>query len=95
MKNGAILLNTARGGLIDEQAVADALASGKLRGYAADVVSAEPIPANSPLLGAKNCILTPHMAWAPLEARQRIMNITEANINGFLTGTQQNVVNRP
>lgn len=93
MKDGAILLNTARGGLIIEQDVADALTSGKLGGYAADVVTTEPIPANSPLLGTKNCVLTPHMAWAPLEARKRILNITEENIRGFLSNCPQNVVN--
>ena len=93
MKDGAILLNTARGGLVNEQAVADALGCGKLKGYGADVVITEPIPTTSPLLGAKNCILTPHMAWAPIEARQRILDATEQNIRGFLTGVLNNVVN--
>ena len=93
MKDGAILLNTARGPLIDEKAVADALRSGKLRGAAMDVVCSEPIPEDSPLLTAPNCILTPHMAWAPIEARLRIMDILEANIRGFLSGKPQNVVN--
>lgn len=93
MKNGAILLNTARGPLIDEQAVADALRSGKLRGAAMDVVSQEPIPESSPLLSAPNCIITPHMAWAPVEARQRILNITMDSIRGFLNGTPVNAVN--
>ena len=93
MKDGAILLNTARGPLIDEQAVADALVSGKLRGMAADVVCAEPIPADSPLLTAPNCILTPHMAWAPAESRQRILDATVENIRGFLVGLPQNIVN--
>ncbi len=95
MKDGAILLNTARGGLIDEAAVAEALKSGKLLGYAADVVTTEPIPASSPLLGLPGCILTPHIAWAPLEARQRVFDITAANIRGFLDGKPQNVVNKP
>ena len=93
MKDGAILLNTARGPLIDEQAVADALHSGKLRGVAVDVVSQEPIPESSPLLGAPNCIITPHMAWAPVEARQRILNITVESIQGFLNGKPVNAVN--
>jgi glycerate dehydrogenase len=95
MKDGAFLLNTARGGLVDEAAVAAALENGKLGGYAADVAITEPIPAGSPLLGAKNCILTPHMAWAPVEARQRILNITEENIRSFLAGNGQNVINLP
>lgn len=93
MKDGAILLNTARGGLINEQAVSDALCSGKLRGFAGDVVTTEPIPANSPLLGAPNCILTPHMAWAPIESRQRILDATEENIRAFLSNKPTNVVN--
>ena len=93
MKDGVILLNTARGPLIDEQAVADALRSGKLRGAAMDVVSQEPIPESSPLLDAPNCIITPHMAWAPVEARQRILNITVDSIRGFLRGKPVNAVN--
>ena len=93
MKDCAILLNTARGPLIDEQAVADALCSGKLLGAAMDVVCAEPIPANNPLLTAPNCIITPHIAWAPLETRKRILDITNKNIQGFLDGKPVNVVN--
>lgn len=93
MKDGAILLNTARGPLIDEAAVADALRSGKLRGAAMDVVSQEPIPESSPLLSAPNCIITPHMAWAPVEARQRILNITVDSIRGFLSRKPVNAVN--
>lgn len=93
MKDGAILLNTARGPLIDESAVANALHSGKLRGAAVDVVDHEPIPANSPLLAAPNCIITPHMAWAPLEARQRILDTTVSSIKAFLRGEKKNVVN--
>ena len=93
MKDGAILLNTARGPLLDENAVADALRSGKLRGAAVDVVDSEPIPISSPLLSAPNCIITPHMAWAPLEARQRILDITYTSIQAFLNGEKKNVVN--
>lgn len=93
MKGGAILLNTARGPVIDEQAVADALKSGKLRGAAMDVVSSEPIDPKNPLLTAPNCIITPHMAWAPIEARQRILDITVKNIQGYLEGCPVNVVN--
>jgi len=93
MKDGAILLNTARGGLIDEAALAHALASGKLRGAAADVAAAEPIPADSPLLTAPNMILTPHMAWAPLEARQRILDVTVESIRGWINRQPVNTVN--
>lgn len=93
MKDGVILINTARGALIDESAVAGALKTGKIRGAAMDVVSAEPISRENPLLSAPNCIITPHMAWAPLETRQRILDITVESIRGFLSGKPQNVVN--
>lgn len=93
MKNGAILLNTARGGLVNEQSLADALKGGKLRGAAVDVVSAEPISPVNPLLSAPNCILTPHMAWAPIESRQRIIDCTYRSIRGYLNGQPINVVN--
>lgn len=93
MKDGAILLNTSRGPVIDEQAVADALKSGKLRGAAVDVVSEEPILGDNPLLKAPNCIITPHMAWAPIETRQRILDITVESIQGYLNGKPVNVVN--
>lgn len=84
MKHGAILLNTARGALVEEQALADALRSGKLRGAAVDVVSKEPIQKTNPLLAAPNCMITPHMAWAPLESRQRILEATRNSIRSFL-----------
>ena len=93
MKDGAILLNTARGPLISEEAVARALHTGKLRGAAMDVVAREPIPADSPLLTAPNCILTPHMAWAPTESRERLLACVADNIRAFLEGHPQNVVN--
>lgn len=93
MKDGAILLNTARGPLIEEAAVAAALRSGKLRGAGVDVVAQEPIPEDSPLLHAPNCLITPHMAWAPLESRQRIIDCTVRSIEGFLAGKPVNVVN--
>lgn len=93
MKDGAIVLNTARGPLIDEAALCSALKSGKLRGAAMDVVSAEPIRAENPLLDAPNCIITPHMAWAPLEARQRIIDITVQSIRAYLAGKPENAVN--
>ena len=73
--------------------ISDALESGKLAYFAADVVSKEPISAENPLLTAKNCILTPHIAWAPKETRQRLHHITAENIRAFLNGTPQNVVN--
>ena len=93
MKEGAILINTARGGLLDEQAVADALASGKLRSAAVDVVSEEPMRRSNPLLTAPNCIITPHIAWAPKESRQRLLDCVVENIRCYLAGKPQNVVN--
>jgi glycerate dehydrogenase len=93
MKDGAILLNTARGAVIDESAVKEALESGKLRGAAVDVTRQEPLNADSPLLTAPNCIITPHMAWTATEARQRILDCTMDNIRAFLAGSPRNVVN--
>lgn len=93
IKDGAFLINTARGGLLDEQAVADALASGKLAGAAVDVVAQEPMNPANPLLTAPNCIITPHIAWAPRESRQRLLDCCVENIRAFLRGTPQNVVN--
>ncbi len=93
MKDGAILLNTARGGLLNEDDVAHALRIGKLRAAAVDVVSQEPISPDNPLLSAPNCIITPHMAWAPIQARQRILDCTIASIQGFLAGKPINTVN--
>ncbi len=93
MKDGAMLVNTARGPLVDEIAIRQALENGKLSGFAADVVTQEPIPADCPLLGAPNCILTPHMAWAPKDSRHRIMLCVEKNIDAFLAGKPINTVN--
>ena len=93
MKDGAILINTARGPLVDEAALATALQSGKLRGAACDVISAEPMKADNPLKNAPNCIVTPHMAWAPIESRMRIQDCTEASIQAFLDGHPINTVN--
>lgn len=93
MKNGVILLNTSRGGLLDEEAVAEALASGIIRCAAVDVVSQEPMLDTNPLLKAPNCIITPHMAWAPIESRQRLLDCVVENIRQFLNGMPQNVVN--
>jgi len=92
MKSSAILINTARGGLIDEAAVAEALKTGQIAALAADVVSKEPIAADNPLLQTPNCYLTPHIAWAPVETRRRLMGIAVANLSGFKAGTPQNVV---
>ena len=93
MKDGVIILNMARGPLIVEEDLAQALNSGKVYAAGMDVVSQEPIRADNPLLTAKNCFLTPHIAWASRECRQRIMEITEQNIRSFLDGNVQNRVN--
>lgn len=93
MKNGAFLINTARGGLVDETAVTKALISGKLGGAAVDVISEEPMRRENPLLSAPNCIITPHIAWAPKESRQRLLDCVVENIRCFLSGKPQNVVN--
>ena len=94
MKDGVILINNARGQLIDKQDVADALNCGKKAAAGLDVVYTEPIKADNPLLQAKNCIITPHISWAPKESRQRIMDITVDNVKAFLNGAPQNVVNK-
>jgi glycerate dehydrogenase len=93
MKPTALLINAARGGLVHEQDLAEALNQRVLAGAALDVLSAEPPPASHPLLHAKNCLLTPHFAWATLEARRRMMTITAENVAAFLEGRPQNVVN--
>ncbi len=93
MKDGALLINNARGQLLNEADVAEALNSGRLGGAAVDVVSAEPIHPDNPLLKAKNCIITPHISWAARESRQRIMDATVENIRAFLAGHPRNVVN--
>lgn len=95
MKDGAMLINTGRGPLVCERDVADALNSGKLAGFAADVVSHEPILADSPLLSAKNCVLTPHIAWSSRESRQRLMDTTVENVRAFIDGSPINTVNGP
>lgn len=93
MKPSAYLINTARGGFIVEKDLAECLNAGKIAGYAADVVLEEPMEADSPLLGAKKCIITPHIAWAPLETRSRLQGIAEENLKAYLKGNPINVVN--
>ena len=93
MKPTAFLINTSRGLLIEEAALAEALNSGRIAGAAVDVLSAEPPPMDNPLLTAKNCILTPHLAWATRAARSRLMAIAVENVRSFLRGKPQNVVN--
>jgi glycerate dehydrogenase len=93
MKPSAFLINTSRGPLIIEQDLADALNSGRLAGAALDVLSSEPPPAENPLLRAKNCIVTPHIAWATREARTRLLEAAVANLRAFLDGHPVNVVN--
>ena len=93
MKDGVILLNKARGQLVNEVDLAEALASGKVAAAGLDVVSTEPIKADNPLLKAPNCIITPHMSWGSQGSRQRIMDCTVNNIRAFLSGAPENVVN--
>lgn len=94
MKPGAILINTGRGPLVDEQAVADALQSGKLGAYGADVLCEEPPVSGSPLLSAPNAFITPHIAWATVEARSRLLRAAVENVRAFLSGKPQNVVSK-
>lgn len=90
MKKGALFVNTARGGVMVEQDLFDALQSGHLGGAAIDTLKVEPMEEDCILMGAKNCIMTPHIAWAPVETRVRLMNIVADNIRAFLNGTPQN-----
>lgn len=92
MKDGVILINTGRGGLVNENAVAEALTSGKIGAFCADVLSTEPPAADNPLLGAPNAYITPHIAWATKEARERLMDIAVANLKHFIEGVPTNVV---
>lgn len=93
MKNGVIILNNSRGQLINEQDLANALNSGKVAAAGLDVVSTEPIKSDNPLLTAKNCLITPHISWAPKESRKRLMDIAVSNLREFLNGTPKNIVN--
>lgn len=94
MKDGVILINNSRGQLVNEADLADALNSGKVYAAGLDVVSTEPILGDNPLLHAKNCIITPHISWAPRESRQRLMDIAVENARSFIAGEAKNVVNR-
>lgn len=94
MKTGVMIINDSRGPLIVEEDLRDALNSGKVAGAAVDVVSTEPIQMDNPLLQAKNMIITPHIAWAPKESRQRLMNLAVENLQCFVDGKPQNVVNK-
>ncbi|MEY3203680.1 MAG: hypothetical protein RLZZ21_11 [Planctomycetota bacterium] len=93
MKPSAFLLNTARGALVNEADLAAALNAGRLAGAGLDVLTVEPPPASNPLLTAKNCIITPHVAWATRNARRRLIEITAGNLRAFAAGTPRNVVN--
>ena len=91
IKKGALLVNTARGALIDEEAVRKALEDKTLSGFAADVLSEEPMSKDCPLLNAPNCVVTPHVAWAAKETRVRLLDIAVENLRSFLNG---NIINR-
>ena len=92
MKPSAFLINTGRGGLVDERALADALNRGQIAGAGLDVLSKEPPPADNPLLTAKNCIVTPHIAWATKASRERLLGVAVSNVRAFLAGAPQNLV---
>lgn len=93
MKDGVMIVNTSRGSLVVEEELAAALNSGKVAGAALDVVSTEPIKPDNPLLTARNCVLTPHIAWAPKESRKRLLDIGVDNLNQFISGNPVNVIN--
>ena len=93
MKDGVIILNNSRGPLIVEEDLRDALLSGKVAAAGLDVVSTEPIRKDNPLLGLNNCIITPHISWAPKESRRRLMDIAVENLRAYLSGNPVNVVN--
>ena len=94
MKPSAVLVNTARGGLIDENALASALKEGRLRASCHDVVAYEPMREDCPLHNIENCFITPHVAWAGKETRQRLVDIAGENVKKFIEGNPQNVVNK-
>lgn len=94
MKDGVIIINTSRGPLIEEADLAEALNRGKVYAAGVDVVSVEPIEADNPLLKAKNIFITPHIAWAPIESRERLMNVAVENLKSYINGNPENIVNR-
>ena len=94
MKQNCVLINTARGGLIDEAALANALNSGKIAGACLDTVSEEPMKKDNPLVNAKNCLITPHIAWMPKETRQRLIGTVAANLSAFIDGNPRNVITK-
>ena len=94
MKKSAYLVNTSRGGEVDEAALARALNEGRIAGAGIDVLTAEPMRADNPLLTAKNCIITPHVAWAPIETRRRLITLVAENLERFMNGEPQNIVNK-
>ena len=93
MKRSAVLINTARGGLVAEAALADALRSGRIAAAYLDVLGSEPPPEGHPLVALPNCWVTPHIAWASVEARTRLLEVTVDNVRSFLAGAPRNVVN--
>lgn len=93
-RDGVIIINTSRGPVVDEPALAEALKNGKVRGVGVDVLSTEPPKKDNPLLSAPNCFITPHIAWAGFETRKRLMDILESNVKAYLNGAPQNVVNK-
>ena len=95
MKPSAYLINTSRGTIVEEEALAEALNSGRLAGAGLDVLSEEPPKPDNPLLTAKNCVITPHIAWAARESRVRLMETVAENIRAYLAGRPRNIVNRP
>lgn len=94
MKGSAVLINTARGGLVDEYALADALKEGRIRAAAVDVLTKEPMTDDCPLFGLRNCLITPHVAWAGYETRGRLIDIAAANLRAFINGKPQNEVTK-
>jgi glycerate dehydrogenase len=94
MKDGVIIINTSRGPLIVEEDLAEALNNGKVYAAGVDVVAVEPIERDNPLLKAKNIFITPHIAWAPIESRERLMNIAVENLRSYMNGIPENIVNR-